>query len=420
VTGWLAVLLLVGSGTAAAQEQTVAIVGGTVLPGEGAAIENATVVIRGERIVSVTAGGAVPAGARRIEAAGRIVTPGFVGVDTAIGLVEVDLENATHDDAPEEDDADEVRAAFAAADGVNPGSTLIPVARLGGVTSAVSTPQRGLVSGTSAWIDLRGERPAELVALRHAALHVHLDDGGIESAGGAMPMAITRLREILADARLYARQRAAYDRRGLREMQVSRLDLERLGDALARRIPVVIHVTSAADILRAIEIGREHGLRIILSGVQEGWRVADAIAAAEVPVILQPLSNMPETFRRLGSRYDNAAILHQAGVRIVFKAEDAHQLTTLRQEAGNAVAWGVPRDVALRAITTEPARLFGLERDYGAVAPGRIANLVVWNGDPFELSTAPVAIFVRGQEMPLRSRQTELFERYRNPSTLRR
>lgn len=397
----------------------VAIVGARVETGSASPLENATIVIRGERIESITAGGAVPSGAREIDARGAIVTPGFVATATPLGLVEISLEASTTDAAPDTDGVDPVRAAFAAADGFHPASPLIPVARLGGVTSAVSTPIGGLVPGTSAWIDLRGSTPAEMLVRPVSALNVSLDETGIDAAGGAMPSAISRLRELLEDARLYGRNRAAYDRRALREMRVSRVDLERLQDALAGRIPIVVRVSRAADILRVLEIGRTYGLRIVLSGAEEAWRVAADIAAADVPVIVQPLTNLPTTFARLGSRYDNAAILDRAGVRLVFTTDGAHDVRNLRQEAGNAVAFGVRRETALRALTSEPARVFGGD-ERGEIAAGRIANLVVWSGDPFELTTHPLHVFVRGEDMPLRSRQTVLLERYRDLSRVRR
>ena len=410
------------AGAAAAQDapSSYAIVNATVMPGDGAAIEAATVVIRGGRIVSVAANGPVPAGATSIDAQGGVVTAGFVGTEAPLGLVEISLEPETLDLAPEREDADPVRAAFSAADGVNPRSTLIPVARSGGITSAVSTPIGGLVSGTSAWIDLAPEGTQGYVVRERAALHVSLDDAGISAAGGAVPSALMRLRELLEDARLYGRQRGAYDRRALREMEASRLDLERLQDALAGRIPVVVRVSRASDILRVLELARGYGLRLVLSGAEEAWRVADRIAAADVPVIVQPLTNLPSSFTRLGARFDNAAILARAGVPIVLTTEGAHELWNIRQEAGNAIAHGLPRDEALRAVTLAPARVFGLDRDYGTVAAGKVANVVVWSGDPFETTTWPTHIFVQGREVPLRSRQTELFERYRRLDSVSR
>ncbi|MCZ7687112.1 MAG: amidohydrolase family protein [Sandaracinaceae bacterium] len=408
----LALLLALAPAPALAQE-TIALVGGRVLPGDGAPIEAATVVVRGDRIVGVTPGGAPPAGARVIDCAGAVITPGFIGTQTAIGLVEIDLERSTSDRAPEGEDADPIRASFGAIDGYNPASTLIPVARVAGVTSVVSTPSGGLVSGTSAIFDLLGATAADALVDDTSGLHVDLSDSGIAAGGGARSAAIGRLREALEDARLYRQQRAAFQRRGVRELSISPLDLERLSAALAGDFPVVVHVSRASDILRIIELARTYRLRLVLAGAEEGGASPRRSPRPTCPVIVQPLTNLPSGLATLHSRYDNAALLHRAGVRLVLTSGGPHDLRNLRQEAGNAVAAGLPADAALRALTAEPARVFGMGDRYGTIAPGRVANLVVWTGDPFELTTWARHVLIRGREVPMRSRQTLLFERYR-------
>ncbi len=405
--------LLVLPGTSFAE--VIALVNGTVHTIEGPRLERATVVIDGERIVSVGTG-APPAGARVIDVAGKVVTPGFVETQGSLGLVEISLEDSSVDARPSGGEAaDAIRAAFLAADGLNPRSTLIPIGRRGGVTSAVSAPDGGLVAGRSAWIDLDGDTPDRLVARSPLALHVDLGDGGIAAGGGARSTAFGRLREAFDDARLYAKNKGAYDRRAFRETPLSRLDLEALGDALAGRIPVVIRTARASDVLRVLDLARELRLRLILAGAEEGWMVADRIAAAQVPVIVHPLENLPGSFSSLGTRYDNAARLAAAGVRVVLStgADDGHGVRNLRQEAGNAVTHGMPLELALRSVTLEPARTFGMDRDYGSLAAGKVANVVVWSGDPFEISTRVERVFVRGRETSLVTRQTQLRDRYR-------
>lgn len=401
---------------ASARAEVVALVGGTVHPVEGAKIDGGVVVMDGERIVSVGAGPA-PAGARVIDVTGKVVTPGFVETDTSLGLIEISLESSARDASPEEgeDARDPIRAAFLAADGLNPRSTLIPVARMGGITSAVSAPRGGLVTGRSAWIDLDGQTPDRLVARTPLALHVDLTDGGIAAGGGARATAFGRLREAFDDARLYAKNKAAYDRRAFRETPLSRLDLEALGDALAGRIPVVVRTARASDVLRVLDLARALGLRLVLTGVEEGWMVAERIAAARVPVIVHPLENLPSSFSSLGTRYDNAARLAAGGATVLLSTggDEGHNVRNLRQEAGNAVRFGMPWEKALRAVTFEAARAFGMEREYGALTPGRMANVVVWSGDPFEISTRVEQVFILGRPIELRSRQTELRERYR-------
>lgn len=397
---------------AGAQEGAVALVGGTVWPGDGAPVENATVVVRAGRVVSVGPG-APPPGARIVDCAGTTITPGFVATQTELGLVELSLEPSTSDEALEGDAADPVRASFAAIDGYNPLSTAIPVARRWGVTSVVVTPNGGLIAGTSAWMDLAGTTLDDVLVRERTALHASLSDNAVTAAGGARSSALNLVRQVFDDARLYRGRGPAYDRRGLRELRVSRLDLERLAGALAGDYPLVVKASRQSDILRVLALGREYGLRLVIADAEEAWMVARQLAAADVPVILTPMTNLPSSFSHLHARYDNAAILHRAGVRVILSTEGAHAQRNLRQEAGNAIAAGLPREAALRALTLEPARVFGVERDYGTLAPGRVANLVVWTGDPFELTTWARHVFVRGREVPTTSRQTLLFERYR-------
>jgi imidazolonepropionase-like amidohydrolase len=411
--------LLPALSLAQAEGATVVLQGGTVHPVAGDPIENGRVVFTDGRIVSVGVG-AVPAGARVVDLPeGAVVTPGLVGLEAALGLVEISLEPSTVDGHPDRGDAvDAIRAAFSAADAYNPMSTLIPVARRHGVTSVVSTPDGGLVSGVSAWFDLFGAaaQPVETAT----GLHVNLADDGVDAGGGSPASALTRLREAFEDARLYRQRRSDYDRRRLRELSLSRADLERLGQALAGELPVVVRVSRAADIVRVLALGDDLGLDLVLSGAEEAWMVADRIAAAEVPVVLVPLTNLPSTFTRLHSRYDNAAILSRAGVRVAMTTSGAHDLRNLRQEAGNAVAHGMDPAAALRALTAEPARLFGLEDRYGTLEVGKVANLVVWTGDPFEVTSYAAHVFIGGRDVPTRTRQTLLFERYRDLDEVRR
>lgn len=423
-TAALAALVSLAASPAAAQRRaraeagpTTAITGARAFTGApGAApIENATIVLRGERIVSIAAGGPVPAGATIVEAAGMVVTPGLVAALTPIGLAEIELESSARDTGHETGE-DGIRASFAAADGYNPLSVLVPVARAGGITSVVSTPDGGLVSGTSAWADLRGDTPTEAIRRASVALHVNFDDEGFGAAFGARPATMSALREIFDAARLYARSRAGWDRGDFREIHegdVSRLDLERLADAARGELPVVVHVSRADDIVRILALADELDLDLVLAGVEEGWIVAAEIASANVPVILRPLADLPATFATLRTRYDNAALLEDAGVRVALMTQGAWDVHNLRQEAGNAVRAGLSWDAALRGVTSVPAAVFGMD-DYGTLAAGKVASLVVWSGDPFELRTVPRHVFVRGAEQSLRTRMTELFERYRD------
>jgi imidazolonepropionase-like amidohydrolase len=395
--------------------ETLAVVGGAVETMDGERIASAAVIVKDGRIEKVVPGGAAPAGATVIDAAGRIVTPGILAADTGVGLVEISLEPTANDESVDASPPDPNRAAFRAIDALNPRSVLVPVQRVEGVTTAIAAPDGGLVSGQSVLFDLFDGSRADVVGRAPLAIHVNLGAGGGMAVGGSRGWAITHLREILDDARTYARTRAQYEKNQSRVLQGSRLDLEALGLVLQGRIPLALRVDREADILAALDLAREQRIRIVILGGAEAWRVAAALARDKVPVLVRATENGPGSFDSLSSRLDNAALLHRAGVNVGLTASGfPHNVRTLRQEAGIAVAYGLPYAAGLRAITRVVAEAFGVDKDYGRIAPGQVANLVVWSGDPLELSTQVAHVIVRGRDLPLRSRQTELRERYRS------
>ena len=391
----------------------IAIEGGTVHTMTGAALEGATVLIRDGRIVAVGMDVDVPAGATRIDARGSHVTPGFIESGTQIGLVEVGAVAGSVDDEMVQTPAvrDQIRAGFNIADGLNPRSMVIPVTRIAGITTAVSRPSGGLISGQGVLIDLDGPTVESMIIRSPAGMWARMDEGAAGVVGGTRAASTMRLREVLEDARLYAARRADFERGDTREYSASHLDLEALQPVLRREIPFVVEAHRASDIIAAIRIADDYDLRLVLTGATEAWMVAEDIVRAGVPVIVRVLENLPGNFERLGARYENAALLQAAGVRVVLTSGDTHNARNLRQEAGNAVAYGLPHDEALRSVTLHPARLWGLD-DYGSLETGRIANVVVWGGDPLEILTPVQHVIIRGREIPLVSRQTELRDRY--------
>ncbi len=270
----------------------------------------------------------------------------------------------------------------------------------------------GLVSGQSTWADLAGDIPTEAIARESLALHLHLDDAMHGNYGHSRGTIMLRLRELFDDTRTYKKSKAAYGRRQLRELGASRLDYEVVSAALDGTLPTVIHVDRASDIVNALKLAADNGLRLVLASCAEGWRVAKHIAKADVGVILYPLDHGPRSFAARHARESNAALLHAADVTVAFSTGESHNARKLGQAAGNAIRAGLPYRVALDAVTRAPARLMMME-DYGEVAEKQVANVVVWSGDPFELSSRPTRMFIRGKEAGLRSRQTALFERYR-------
>ncbi|MEM7447108.1 MAG: amidohydrolase family protein [Myxococcota bacterium] len=390
-----------------------ALVGGTLWFPSGEVLTNGLVVIQEAQISYAGPLRPIPSDAVVVKVEGKVLTPGFFALETGIGLAEISAEPSTRDDSPGNDEVDPIRAAFSAADGFNPRSTLIPVARTGGITVALSTPTGGLISGTSALTDLGADSARILRA--GAALHVQLDAPGLSALEGTFPLALMRLREALDDTRSHVSRPQAYEQNALRALRTSRLDLLCLAEVLGKRRPIVARVSRAADILRIIELLKAYGIRLILSGAEEGWMVADQIAAAEVPVILKPLTNQPTSFRELASSYENAARLHESGVRLMFTTYDAHSVHNLRQEAGNAIRAGLPREVALQALTSTPAEVFGLE--YGlTLQRGSRGDVAVWSADPFEVTSHLEQLYSGGQRVDLTTRQSMLRERYRRRS----
>lgn len=384
----------------------VAIVGGTVHDGTGAVLENAIVEMQGARIVRVGTG-APSEGATVIDATGKIVTPGLIAASTSLGLVEIGMEGSTRDTARNGDDP--IRAGYDASVAINANSTLLAVQAVDGITTAATTPQGGLLSGQVAWIDLLPGHHRDIVAQPRIAIA-----GGLgQRVAGSRAAAFARLVEVLDDARFYQTRKSAFDRRASRDLAAHRLDLDALGPVLGRSVPLVLEAHRASDILAALELSKAQKLRLVIIGATQGWQVADALAEAKVPVIVHPTTNLPGNIDRVGARLDNAAKLHEAGVTVGLAVlGEAHNVRNVTQEAGIAIANGLPREAALRGVTHTIAAAYGMEADYGSLAAGKVANVVIWPADPFELSTVPEAVYIRGNAIALRSRQTELRDRY--------
>jgi imidazolonepropionase-like amidohydrolase len=389
--------------------QTIAITGGTVYPVSGPKIENATVLIRDGRIAAVGANVAVPAGATRIDAAGKWVTPGLIDGAGQMGLREISAVQNTNEATLRGND---VAASFNVLEGINPASTLIAVNRIEGVTTTLAVPNGSLIWGQAVLIDLDGPTIEAMRVKSPAAMVADLSEGAKEAGGGSRAGVAQRLRRVLDDAREYATRRADYRRRQIQDLSASAADLEALQPVLRGELPLLVVANRRSDIETALRIGKEYKLRLILAGVAEGWMIPGEIAAAGVPVLVEPLDNIP-SFDALGIRYENALLLAKGGVKVALMETATENTRDLRQQAGNAVASGMTWDQALRAVTLTPAEILGVADRYGSLDAGKVANVVVWTGDPFDFSTGVEHVFIRGRDIPLRSRQTELLERYK-------
>jgi imidazolonepropionase-like amidohydrolase len=398
--------------------QTIAITGGKVYPVSSAPIENATVLIRDGKVVAVGSNVSIPADAQRIDATGKWVTPGLINAGTQLGLVEVGQVQDTRNGSAV--GKDHIAASFTAWEGLNTQSVLIAPARREGVTNVVIVPSGGgkLVAGQAAFLSLVEGMPTDMLLKSPIAMVAQVSDN--QSAGtGARGELLNRLRELIEDTRAFMRNRAAYERADTREYSASRLDLEAMIPVVEGRLPLLVAADKATDIDAALRIAKENNLKIIIGGGAEAWMVAGKLAAAKVPVLTGAMNNIPGSFATLGQNQENAGLLRRAGVQVVITGngpgdEESFNVRNIKQEAGNAVAYGMSWDDALRAVTLTPAEVFGVADRIGSLQAGRDANVVIWSGDPFEFTSVPEHVYVKGREYTAPDRQQMLTDRYKN------
>jgi hypothetical protein len=372
-------------------------------------LENADVLIRDGRIETVGAALAAPAGATTLDAGGRALTPGLFGGMSAIGIEEITLEPTTADAnlllyAPPFEM--EFRPEFDVTTAYNPRSVLVPVAHIEGLTWTVLAPQSmpggNFLAGQGAAITLDGRYDAVLEPSRSLFINLGGDMNLLSSGSRAAQWML------LEQAIREARSREPTEEKAL---------LQPLGRAaLARYLSggrVIFRVARAVDIRRAVAFAKRHGMKPVIAGGEEAWVVARELADDDVPVLLDALANLPSSFDSIGSRLDNAALLQRAGVRIAFtQFGESHNARKIRQLAGNAVAHGLPADAALAALTVRPAEIFGVGASRGRIARGQIADLVLWSGDPLEVTSIADQVWINGRAVDMRSRQTDLRDRY--------
>jgi len=394
-----------------AAADTIAITGATIYQRADKKLEGATLVIRDGKIADVGPGIAVPAGAIRIDGKGKTVTAGLIEASTQIGLIEVDAEE-TANDGRFGTQPTEIHAGYRTVDAYDSRSVAIPIARTGGVTSAITGPTGGLIAGQSAWVSL-ADSTAPLAALRApAAMQAAL--GRAALVLGSRGHTVERLRELFDDVDDYRRNRASFERNASRRLIAQRLDLEAMIPVLEGRELLVIRAAAEVDIRAALAIAAERRLRIAIVGGTEAWRVAKELAAARVCVLVDPTDNLPSDLGALDARDDNATVLAKAGVAVGISAiGGASAVRTIRQLAGIAVAQGLPWDKGLAAITEVPAQLYGGAADRGTLERGKVADVVVWSGDPLELSSNAEAVIIGGVVQSLVTHQTKLRDRYK-------
>jgi imidazolonepropionase-like amidohydrolase len=397
--------------------QTIAITGGTVFPVSGPRIERGTVVIKDGKILAVGANVTIPDGAERIDATGKWVTPGLINAATNLGLSEGGGPQFSGGfDDTRSSATKGISAAFNAWEGINPSSTFIIPTRQDGITSVMVGPNGGLIAGRAAMIDLSGDNVAAMTIKAPVAMVSTFDAGAGElRSRGEL---IAALRDLFADAKVYATKRAAFESNQTRAFAAKKADLEALQPVLAGTMPLVISVDKASDITAVLVLAKELKLRVILYSASEAWKVAAEIKTANVTVMVGAMNNIPTSFNSLNAAQENAGLLRAAGVNVILVGNgpgdpNTFNVRNIRQEAGNAVAYGMVWDDALRAVTLAPAEAFGVGDRVGSLQAGRSANVVVWSGDPFEFATRAERVYIRGALQSGDSRQDELAKRYR-------
>lgn len=373
---------------------------------ERGTLERADVLVRSGRIAAVGTNLAA-AGATVIDANGRPLTPGLFGGITALGVVEVSQEKSTVDNDPhaaERGQAAEPRPEFDVTLSFNPDSAVIGVNRVEGVTYAMIAPGAvsgdTVIAGQGAVARLDGRADAMVTPSR--TLFANLN-AGVSRAGQFM-----LLEQATREAKPTPQMRDAD----------FRLLTPTGREVLARYLGggrIAFSVDRATDIRQALAFAQKQGARPVILGGAQAWQVAGPLAQAKVPVILDPLVDLPDSFDQIGATLENAARLHKAGVRVAFTNlnDGTHNARKVRQSAGVAVANGLPWEAALAALTANPAEIFGLGAEYGRIAPGYVADLVLWSGDPLEVTTVAEQVWIDGRAQSMRSRQTELRDRYR-------
>ncbi|HEY6802095.1 MAG TPA: amidohydrolase family protein [Pyrinomonadaceae bacterium] len=395
----------------------------------GPDIENGSVVIRDGKIEAVGATVNAPAGAQTIDGRGLSVYPGMIDAGTNMGLVEVPQgANGTVDTSEVGDINPNSRAIIA----VNPHSAHIAVTRVEGITNVVSSPTGGLISGQSTLINLLGTSPKEMAVVPNAALVINFPNigggGRGEGFGGFRPPfnladALTQserqleeIRKVLRDAEAYGRAKDAYAKDNSLPRPDVNVVLESLVPYVRGLQPVIFRADTEAEIRGSIRFAEEMKLKPIIQGGDDAWKVASLLKEKNVPVIVTGIYGLPNRDDdNYDVEYENTAKLQAAGVRFCISSGDpGMEVRNLPQRAGLAAAFGLSKLDALKSVTLYPAQIMNVADKLGSIEVGKMANLVVTDGDLLEIRTHIKYLFIDGREVPLTSRHTELNDAFKN------
>ncbi|HET6841312.1 MAG TPA: amidohydrolase family protein [Candidatus Angelobacter sp.] len=412
--------------SAPAAAGTIVLRGGTLLTITHGVIEHGVLVMQNGRITAI--GGAstqVPRDAKVIDVTGMTVYPGLIDSETHLGLVEIAAERSTVDT---QEESDEIMPHMHVYDAFHAESVLIPVARLNGITNAIVAPANGdTLPGQDTFIQLAGDTAEEMLKVRDIAMPLNFT--GLQRRNPTFETSkypstrmglATQLRQAFLDAQDYASKWARYEKKKTSSEDKDKsaeppkrdLKLEALLPYIRGQKPVVLAAEEANDLRTALDMAQEFHLKVILNRVSHSASLLDQIASTGFPVIVGPIYEAPKEWERYDAVFKLPAELAKRGVKIAFASYDAHRVRDLPYAAGYSVAFGLPHDEALKALTLNPAQMWGVDKDLGSLDTGKMANVVVANGDPLDVKTDVKHVFIAGREIPLTSKQTELRDQY--------
>jgi imidazolonepropionase-like amidohydrolase len=406
----------------------IALKGGKLLTITHGAIEKGTIVMSGRKIAAIgpDASVTIPKDARVIDATGMTVYPGLIDSETNLGLVEISAEDSTKDTG---EPSDEIVPQLHVYDAFHAESELIPVSRLNGITNAIVAPDNtDTLPGQDAFIQLDGGSADDMLLVRDLALPLNFTGDQRRNQSGEkrkfpstrMGMA-AQIRQALLDTQHYRDEWAGYEKKKASPSadkdktptQPKRdLKFEALLPYLEGKKTIVLAAEQASDLEAAVNLAREFNLKFVLNHISHSQPVLDYVASLKVPVIVGPIYEEPKPDERYDAVYSLPAQLYQRGVQIAFASYSAHDVRNLPYQAGFATAFGLPYEEALKAITLNPAQIWGVADRLGSLDVGKDANIVVANGDPLDLKTEVKQVFIQGHEVPMSDRQTRLRDQY--------
>ena len=412
----------------AAQQKALVLKGGKLLTITHGTIENGVLIMQDGKIAAIGAASStkIPKDSRVIDVSGMTVYPGLIDSETNLGLVEISAEDSTKDTG---EPSDEIVPQLHVYDAFHAESELIPVSRLNGITNAIVAPENtDTLPGQDAFIQLDGRSADDMLLVRDMALPLNFtgDQRRNQSwekrkfPSTRMGMA-AQIRQALLDAQHYREEWAAYEKKkanpsGDKDKTPTApkrdLKFEALLPYLEGKKTIVLAAEQASDLEAAVNLAREFDLKFVLNHISHSQPVLDYVARLKVPVIVGPIYEEPKADERYDAVYSLPAQLHKRGVQIAFASYSAHDVRNLPYQAGFATAFGLPYGEALKAITLNPAQIWGVADKLGSLDVGKDANIVVANGDPLDLKTDVKQVFIQGREVPMNSRQTRLRDQY--------